>query len=157
MLTRYLSHLAVAVLVTVFAATDVGSVAAKDKPAPAAKTVKLKADDGVLASSGKVIKDGSALKVDFIAYKHGTGLDLKGGRAGTSHQPLHKFGLSQTFSKLSDVPCTEPTDKEKNAFLSKAKAGQGFTVKGNKTPGFFRVRVKSIKDGIAELEFAACQ
>jgi hypothetical protein len=127
-----------------------------DKPAPASKSVKLAADDGVVATSGAVVKDGSALKVDVIAYKHGDGLDLKGGRTGTTHQPLHKFGLSQKFAALKDVPCTAPEDKEKNAFLSKAKAGQGFTVKGNKSAGVYRVWVKSVKDGKATLEYQKC-
>lgn len=123
---------------------------------PAAKTVVLKADDGVVASSGKVVKDGSALKVDIVAYKHGTGLDLKGGRKDNSHMALHKFKKKDKYASAKSVPCVAPLDSEKNAYLSLPEVGRGFTVKGNKSPGYYRAVVKKVEAGAVTIEFMLC-
>jgi hypothetical protein len=119
------------------------------------KTATLKADEGVVAATGALVKDGSGMKVDIIAYKHGSGLDLKGGRVGTAYQPLHKFG-TKTYASLADVPCTVPTAKEKGGYLSLPEAGKAFTVTGNKSPGTWRVRVKSNQGGTAVIEYGLC-
>jgi hypothetical protein len=125
-------------------------------PPPKAKTASLSADDGAVAQTGKVVKDGSGLKVDFLAYKHGTGLDIKAGRKGTSHLPLHKFKKKDKYASVKDVPCVKPLDSEKNAYLSLPEPGRGFTFVGNKSSGYYRAVVKALKDGKMTVEFEKC-
>lgn len=128
----------------------------KKKKGPKISTATLGADDGVVFGPGTVVHDGSGMKVDVVAYKHGAGLDLKAGRQGTSYLPLHSFG-TQTFKKLRKVPCTAPADSEMNAMISMPKKGQAFTVRGNKTEGVWRVRVKSAKGGEVKLQYEECK
>ncbi|MFH1529617.1 MAG: hypothetical protein ABIK09_02660 [Pseudomonadota bacterium] len=135
------------------------TVAVKKKaPVPAAKirTAALQADKGAVFATGTVLADGSGMKVDLIAYKHGTGLDLKAGRQGTSYLPLHRFG-TQTFGNLADVPCTAPADSDKNAMISKPEKGQGFTVRANQSDGVWRVRVKATSGGEVKVEYQECE
>lgn len=128
---------------------------------PAAKGAKvrtalLRADKGVVFGPGKTMVDGSGMKVDLIAYKHGAGLDLKAGRKGTSYHPLHRFG-TQTFAKLKDVPCTAPSDSEKNAMISLPKKGQAFTVRANQSGGVWRVRIKNVSGGEVKVQYQECK
>ncbi len=124
--------------------------------APAAKAVTLTADEGAVAKNGKVVKDGSGMQVDFLAYKHGTGLDIKAGRQGTSHMPLHKHKKKDKYKAVKDVPCVKPLDSEKNAYLSLPEVGRGFTFVGNKSSGYYRGVVKSLAAGKITVEFEKC-
>ena len=128
----------------------------KKKKGPKIRSVKLNSDDGVVFGPGTVVHDGSGMKVDLVAHKHGAGLDLKAGRQGTSYLPLHSFG-SQTFEKLKMVPCVAPADSEKNAMISTPEKGQAFTVRGNKTDGVWRVRVKAVQGGEVKLQYQECK
>jgi len=129
------------------------AVAAK---AAKVRTAVLHADKGAVFATGKVLTDGSGMKVDIVAYKHGTGLDLKAGRQGTSYLPLHRFG-TQTFGKLKDVPCTAPADSDKNALLSKPGKGQGFTLRASQSGGIWRARVKATSGGEVKIEYQECE
>ena len=120
------------------------------------RTAALRADKGAVFGTGAIIADGSGMKVDLIAYKHGAGVDLKAGRQGTSYLPLHGFGL-KTYGKLKDVPCTAPSDSDKNAMLASPKKGQAFTVRANKSGGVWRVRVKSVGGGEVKVEYQECK
>lgn len=136
-----------------------GATVVKKKPAPAGakvRTATLRADKGLVFGPGKVLVDGSGMKVDLVAYKHGNGLDLKAGRQGTSYLPLHRFGL-KTFGKLKDVPCTAPSDSDKNGMLSLPKKGQAFTVRANQSDGVWRVRVKNVSGGEVKLQYQECK
>ncbi len=131
----------------------------KKKAAAAAAKVRaaaLRADKGAVFGTGQVLVDGSGMKVDLVAYKHGAGLDLKAGRQGTSYLPLHSFG-AKTFGKLGDVPCTAPSDGEKNAMLSTPKKGQAFTLRANQSGGIWRVRVKAAGGGEVKIEYQECK
>ncbi len=118
-------------------------------------TATLKADHGVLFSDASVVKDGSGLKVDLVAYKHGTGLDLKSGRVGTDNQPLHKFG-SKKFASLSEVPCDAPSSAERGGYFQLPPTGAGFTLTGNKTAGTFKVWVKSSTGPSVVIQYEKC-
>lgn len=127
-------------------------------PAPKvlAGTVTLKADQGVLFSNGSVVNDGSGLKVDVIAYKHGSGLDLKSGRTGTDNQPLHKFG-STKYGSIKEVPCTAPSASERGGYFQLPPAQAAFTVTGNKTQGTFKVWVKSSDGPSVVIQYEQCE
>lgn len=135
-----------------------GVTVKKKKAAAGAKvrTAALRADKGAVFSTGQVVVDGSGMKVDLIAYKHGAGLDLKAGRQGTSYLPLHGFG-QKTFGTLADVPCTAPSDGEKNAMLSTPKKGQAFTLRASKSGGIWRVRIKSSAGGEVKIQYQECE
>jgi len=146
----------VVLIVAAFLVMPAGGNAGAPAPKPKAKAACLGADDGAVAKSGKVVKDGSGMKVDFLAYKHGTGLDIKAGRQGTSHLPLHKFKKKDKYKSVKDVPCVKPLDSEKNAYLSLPEAGRGFTFVGNKSSGYYRGVVKSVAAGKITVEFEKC-
>lgn len=127
------------------------------KPAAApAKVVTLEVDEGVVFSTGQSLKDGSGLKVDLVVYRHGASIDLKSGRVGTDNQPVHKLGNDE-FDSIAKVPCEAPSDSEKGGYVQLPKAGQAFTVRGNKSSGYYRVRVKSTTGTSATVEYEKCK
>ncbi|GEM_PF-4756756 len=133
-----------------------GSTVTKKESAPAAPAVKkvsFGVDEGVVFSSGQIVKDGSGLKVDLIAYKHGSGIDLKSGRVGTSNKPLRSMG-KKSFDSLGAVPCDTPSS---TAYMSLPQSGYAFTVAGNKSDGFYKVRVVSVSGTKVTVEYAKCQ
>ncbi|MBM4371710.1 MAG: hypothetical protein FJ098_08655 [Deltaproteobacteria bacterium] len=124
-------------------------------PGKKVKTAILQADQGVVFATGEVILDGTGMKVDLVAHKHGEGLDLRAGRQGTSYLPLHRF-TPGVFGKFKQVPCVAPGDGEKNGLAASPKKGEAFTVMGNKSPGVWRVRVKFLKGGKVKVQFQKC-
>ncbi|MBR58283.1 MAG: hypothetical protein CMH54_09705 [Myxococcales bacterium] len=122
---------------------------------PGVRTVTLEANEGLIASDGTVVSDGSGLKSDLVAHKHSSSLDLKGGRFGTDYQPLHDFNRIK-FDSLTDVPCTAPTDAEEDNIFLLPEEGHGFTVRANKTSGYFRVWIKTMDVGMVTLDYEFC-
>ena len=120
------------------------------------QTTTLLVDEGVVFASGEVIDDGSGFKVDLVVHKHGSGLDVKGGRQGTDYQPIADFG-ALTYSNIADVPCQAPNPSNKNAFKGKLAPGQGLTVTGNISAGFYRVRIVQATTSYLTIEYAPCQ
>ena len=128
---------------------------AKKKDPLNKKVATIGIDHGIVFSSNKTMKDGSGMKVDLIVYKQGKGFKVNAGRKGSSYNPLHDLG-TQKFSSLGDVPCFKPGPKAKNKFKKKLEPGQGFTVIGNKSGGYYRLRIQKIAGGKITFEHDKC-
>ena len=128
---------------------------AKKKDPLNKKVATIGIDHGIVFSSNKTMKDGSGMKVDLIVYKQGKGFKVNAGRKGSSYNPLHDLG-TQKFKSLGDVPCFKPGAKAKNKFKKKLEPGQGFTVIGNKSSGYYRLRIQKISGGKITFEHDKC-
>lgn len=140
-----MGRMALALAVVALVACDDGggtSAGGADvQAAGATGTVTLGIDGAVVFDTGAVDPTGSHLTADLIAYKSGSGLDLKSGvpQGTTSRQPLHLLktagGVPATFASLDEVPAELPSDTEANAYAAKVKAGMGLVVRNNISAG----------------------
>ena len=156
MYCRFISFIA---LIFLTAGCDFGGTEAADEGhesgAPGSAT--FFANQGFVAETGEVIADGSGIKVDVVAYKHGTWLDLKGGREGVTYQALNAMNR-EMFSGLDAVPCTPPTDDQISAIFSTVEPGHGFTVRGNISTGIIKVFVKDLQaSGSITVDYEFCE
>ena len=120
------------------------------------RLVTLFANQGFVASNGEVVSDGSGFKVDLIAYAHTGWLDLKAGRDGPSYQALNRLKKVK-YQTLDEVPCTEPTDADKNQMFQHPESGHAMTVRLNKSDGFMKVLVLGeASGGSIQLEYVMC-
>ncbi|GMV42119.1 MAG: hypothetical protein AMXMBFR64_38350 [Myxococcales bacterium] len=117
--------------------------------AGATGTVTLGIDGGVVFGTGTAMAKGHDLKADLMAYKSGTGLDLKAGipQGSTSRRPLHVLktpgGTDATFASLAEVPVELPSESEANAYAHKVKAGMGIVLRNNVSEGHTVVWVEA--------------
>ena len=119
-------------------------------------SVSFYANQGFVAETGEVLSDGSGIKVDVVAYAHGDWLDLKGGREKTIYEALNKLNRA-VFTGLDEVPCEPPTDDQISALFSLVEPGNGFTVRGNVSEGFYKVFVQDVvANGSVTVQYARC-
>jgi hypothetical protein len=120
------------------------------------RLINLFANQGFVAENGEVISDGSGFKVDLIAYEHTGWLDLKAGRDGPGYEALNDLNRVK-YQTLDEVPCTEPTDADKNKMFQLPESGHALTVRLNKSDGFMKVLVLGEASGGAiQLEYVRC-
>jgi hypothetical protein len=124
---------------------------------PVIHTVTLDRDQGVDFATGEVLKPGN-FKADMYATRSSTTLKLSpGADKSTNYNPVEWFltdaGTYEEFGSLSQVPELLPADDSGTA-LVKARTGNGFVVKNNRSSGYTRGWVELAEDGTVVIQYA---
>jgi hypothetical protein len=137
-----------------------GTEGAKDV-APAA-SMTLKPEFGARFAESTAEAQSSPLSADLICYASSQTVDLQAGAGPTMAKQKHlklfrtPGGTVQKFGSLDEVPAEIPADTDRD-MVHHAKAGNGFVVENNVSPGYTRVFIKDAGEGYVVLEYQMFQ